>query len=504
MESILINIIELPRFFTPCALLALGLFVFLSKNPYRSFAVLTIVSVSLGYAFLMKFGFYWRITYVLALMTLLATALSDVKFSIPRSTTFKYLGIFFAYSIFSMVWTFKAPYLGMRIEGGMLHGLTVRTLIQNFQLFLMMFIFYVTFDYCRDQVRFRKILYLFKIATFVAICYAGYMMVCLYFRNIPLLNVGGLLSGESSGTPYRIACENRWGAGGPICRAQGYFGEPAWLASYLLAAVPLLCAEIFQAGKKALSSLDLSLLVASLFMLILTASQGALFIAALAIVWLCLIFRRTKILLVISGVTLAAVLPLGLLIKSTEQPSVSLVSTEMAQSVAGEYRSGKARESIIDRSYDAISRIFSNKGSSNINRRSSTWIVYMDIFYQHWIFGVGLGNAPFWFETDIVEPLNMYIRILVELGVIGLFIYLRLILDLTWRLYKLFRLRNQNREIFLYAIFSMVALWATLAQRMTYDALTNDPLVWVVVGVAAAVPYLNKGPICDNLNNLPG
>jgi hypothetical protein len=137
------------------------------------------------------------------------------------------------------------------------------------------------------------------------------------------------------------------------------------------------------------------------------------------------------------------------------------------------------------------------------------WITGWHIFQLYPLLGVGLGNAGFFFPSQLpasawasVEVRNLlfrikafpnikslWVRLLAETGIVGFALFA------TW-IYILFRsallsYRSQDPMIKTLALAGQLSLVALLAEGFSVDSFAM-PYLWAMAGIVAATGYLYR------------
>lgn len=128
----------------------------------------------------------------------------------------------------------------------------------------------------------------------------------------------------------------------------------------------------------------------------------------------------------------------------------------------------------------------------NLGGRSRIWITALEMIKDNFLGGVGIGNFPVVFSkySLIVSGWaansgshNVYIRVMAELGLLGMAFFLFFHVNLLLRIFK-YRL-NPSVKIFLLAIFSYLVVGG-----MSTDLLL-DKTYWFIFGLIIAVVEMN-------------
>lgn len=466
------TIISFPWFVAPLVATAVVLYVLLGSRPQRRFALLTILGIGFGFAFVIPFGLYIRLSYVFAVMTLVAWAMTGYRPRALSDRSVQLALLFFAYSLFSMVQTFQAPYLEWRDHEGSLSGLPIRTFVQNMQLGLMIAMFVIAFDYSRDRERFRHMVRLMTVVTGVVIAYALWEVM----YDLPYLN---LMPPPGSFGGYRRAGSNRLGFGYAM-RPHAFFGEPAWFSGFLFCAIPLLIADIRTTVRSRARTVKMVLLVGAVLILMLASSRAGVVALGACLVAALVVFRhRLPVVRTAMIAMLAVVLGAGLMtLFEWSRLRAGMGAQEVVLSEFS-YRLPFERAWAV-----AISAF------STTTDRWASFETAFELFWKQPVFGVGLGNYPFYWEGgQIGEPTNMFLRILCELGIVGLLLFTAFVGVVLWRLWRLLAVRRHDRELSGCAGLIVVAIAGTVVIRMSFDGLTNDPIIWVLLGIGAALPH---------------
>jgi O-antigen ligase len=126
----------------------------------------------------------------------------------------------------------------------------------------------------------------------------------------------------------------------------------------------------------------------------------------------------------------------------------------------------------------------------------------LGIFKDHPIWGVGLGNYPFYYTefvgSDIIvmgSPFSLYFRLLTELGIVGTSLFLLFVATMLWRLLRFIisiPRDSINLRLRPFALAALIAIIGVMIARVGLDGLCTDSHIWVMLGVGVVIPWLAK------------
>jgi O-antigen ligase len=122
------------------------------------------------------------------------------------------------------------------------------------------------------------------------------------------------------------------------------------------------------------------------------------------------------------------------------------------------------------------------------------------VFREHPVFGVGLGNYPFYYSELVGSPIillattfSLYFRLLTELGIIGTALFLLFVSTALWRLLRVIK-QSSDRMLRPFAVAALISIVGVMIARVGLDGLYTDSYMWVMLGVGVAIPWLaNRG-----------
>jgi O-antigen ligase len=142
-----------------------------------------------------------------------------------------------------------------------------------------------------------------------------------------------------------------------------------------------------------------------------------------------------------------------------------------------------------------ISRIFMGLTDQSAKLRIDSAKLALDIFYEYPIFGSGMGryftrlysDSMIFFngKTGLVDPHNMYLLILSELGLIG-FIFFLILTLLVFKL--LSKIKEKNLKLTSYFIFIVLLLNSFGGSHLFFNV-SLSVVFWYYLGIFIAVSY---------------
>jgi len=246
-------------------------------------------------------------------------------------------------------------------------------------------------------------------------------------------------------------------------RVVSTFENPNVLAEYLIMLIPLLLALVILADTKRTRFAVFLALVFSLGCLVYTWSRGA---------WLGFMLGAAIFLLMYSKKTLMVLIPGAL-----AAPLVLLV---------------------LPRDNSIVQRFMSigNMADSSTSYRVNIWRGVCDLVSDFWAGGIGIGYEPFrrvypTYSLEAIEAAphshNLFLQILVEIGIVGLIVFLAAMFVYSKRTLSVFVSESRNRKLIPAALFC--GTLSVLAQGMTDYIWYNYRvylMFWLLIGLGAA------------------
>jgi O-antigen ligase len=304
-------------------------------------------------------------------------------------------------------------------------------------------------------------------------------------------------------------------------RVVGWAYEPSWLGNQLVIFfIPLLLGSVLTrfsvfSTKRTFISVELALLTWSLAILALTQSRisylSLFFVVSLLVV--ALIWR------LICKLINQAVFRSGMLVKTMRIGIMGTVIIGLAASLLGllaiisrvDKRMGRLA-SIVDqipvfRALYLDEAIYEAANRLAFAERIIYWETSLQIFEQHPVFGVGLGNNGFYFkdymptygysleemrhvvdsETNLLpNPKNLWIRLLSETGIVGFSVFI------VWLLLtglKAFNLSKRVEHIYvMVGVSGLIGLAAQVVEGFSLDTFAL-PQFWILPALIAAAGW---------------
>lgn len=270
------------------------------------------------------------------------------------------------------------------------------------------------------------------------------------------------LSGSSSG--YRL--------GGPV-------GDPNYYAQMMLVMVPIALDRLWNERIVILRFFAALALGICAFTVILTYSRGGFVsMVVIVVVWLALFHRgQLKYLLVAAIVALLMInfLPAGF---------VDRISTLTELLPGGAASTGGVAQDL------------------SLRGRTSESLVALQMFADHPILGVGLGNYPLLyqeyarrfgleFRSEVRQAHNLYLEVASETGILGFLSFAALLwgmLSSMWRAQKALASKGLNSMSNMVIAYAFGLLGFLVAALFIHAAYFRN--FWVLVGIALAIPRM--------------
>jgi putative inorganic carbon (hco3(-)) transporter len=264
-------------------------------------------------------------------------------------------------------------------------------------------------------------------------------------------------------------------------RISGPIGDPNFYAQILVVIVPLAFYFMMTEKKFILRALAAwSLLVCSLSIIFTFSRGGAI---ALAVVLGCLIIYRRPRPLEIVGIGILIIAMVAFL---PDQYSARL--NTVTQVITGQTN---VREEV------------------SIRGRLSELLVAVQMFSEHPILGVGVGNYPVYYQsysrkigldprTENREPHNLFLEVAAETGIIGLVVFFTVLyftyqgIRQAWLTFKRLKLDEYSNLV---AIFGIGVLGYFTAALFIHGAYPR--YMWLLIGLALALPQVAKNTVIE-------
>jgi len=408
-----------------------------------------------------------RVSYVLALCAMLCGLYQGRLPPLSNVPILGWLAPFLCASLLSMGLTVNVPNLAVQ-AGSQLRGLALRTVIQNGQLLLMAAVLFLTVVYCSTKRRFSAAIDLITVATFFTAAYGMYEFVAQLF-GLPFVYINNAVNNilEYGYNPAWI-----WIGGYMIPRPFSTFDEPKNLANYLLIASILAMAHLRWQCSGLRRCFTLLTIALAMTVFLFTNSRGA-YIGAMCALVAAVIHRGSLSLFLKSLAAVAAVVvAVYLLVLPILVPDINLqAAVDMA----------------IERSEQSLA----------LEGRKTAWDTAIEIFKAHPLVGVGFGNISFYMAAaeglnQVVDVPSLYLRLLAELGVVGLAIFFVFILRVLAGAFVEGRRHGLDRWTSAMCAAVFAAMIGDLVQRVSFVGLATDAYLWVLWGLAVAISTIAR------------
>jgi O-antigen ligase len=160
-------------------------------------------------------------------------------------------------------------------------------------------------------------------------------------------------------------------------------------------------------------------------------------------------------------------------------------------------------ESLFDFSLGKKNPLLSYFNELSFGERVVYWLAGWNVFTQHPLLGVGLGNAGFYFPGAItpygwnlievrrlmyrtsilLNVKSLWARLLAETGLVGFSVFCGWIYSLAVKFFK--RSHSQNTLESVFSVAGIFVLFALLAEGFSIDSFAM-PYLWVALGLASA------------------
>ena len=266
---------------------------------------------------------------------------------------------------------------------------------------------------------------------------------------------------------------NDYRLGGPV-------GDPNYYAQMMLVLVPLALDRMWSERKNVMRFFAILALGLCSFAVLLTYSRGGFISMVIVVSSMIFIFRRGQIhyLLPVAVVVL-------LLINILPAQFTNRIST-LTELIPGTTSSNS----------NGVAQDLSLRG------RMSEAIVAVQMFADHPVLGVGVGNYPYLyqqyarsvgleFRSEVRQAHDLYLEIASETGLLGLFSFLFLIfgmIDSMWKAHKLLSKRGLTDASNMIAAHTFALLGFLISALFIHAVYFRN--FWVIAGIALASPRM--------------
>ena len=454
---------------------------FIRGVSYEKAVVVMVMTLPLLYGFVIEFGGNFRVPYFFAVLAFGLGLLQGKLRALPITPTTVLLAAFVMYAVFSTALTFGIDTSGPREAVGFRLS-TLRSVIQAGQLILMVMGLYVTINYITSFERLNRFSNLVFWSTAALCLYGAYDFVTalfgLHFYSI-IYDLSYYAGGIDS--PYFSFGDVS------IPRPRSTLGEPSNFADFLLFGIPFTIASLSLEKSTVLRIVKVGIVFLGCMLFVVANSRAALLaipVIFIAVLWLA----PSKI------YRLRMLLALGVIYLLIAFVIFPMAGGEAdALSPVHYYKERMASLTNIGANLRA------EPEGASIGRGYST---PLGIFKDHPIWGVGLGNYPFYYTefvgSDIIvlgSPFSLYFRLLTELGIVGTSLFLLFVATMLWRLLRFIISMPRdsiNLRLRPFALAALIAIIGVMIARVGLDGLCTDSYIWVMLGVGVVIPWLAK------------
>jgi len=443
---------------------------FLIKPCFERAVILMVITLPLFSSLVFNIGGSVRITYLLTLLAAVIAISQHRPIFIFNGRTGKLLLGFFLYALISIAYTLNIPDLTPVTSSGF-RGLPIRSVIQFGQLVLMLMAFSVIINYATTVERLAKLCNVLFWSLVIVVGYGLYEFFAAVF-NYPFIN---LVTVPSYGLEVAPWAENltRDFSGTNLPRPRSTVGEPLDFAAYILFCIPFAAVAASFAKDKVISVLKFGSIFAAGIAFIVANSRAG-FVAAVGVIPFVLLFAPGhKIRLALISASVGAVLVISFVI-------FPLIGS--------------------DPGFEAPLRYFKENYASVLTRqgRVGSYSEALQVFQQHPILGVGIGNFPFHLPrgdrviTDTIPTTgSLYLRLLSEFGIIGTTLFLGFVASIAFGTLKVLR-QSKDPHLRRFAFAALVSLLAYMITRAASVGLFTESYFWVLLAIAVSVMRLHK------------
>jgi O-antigen ligase len=447
---------------------------FMSGMSYEKAFVLVVLTLPLMYGFVLNIGGNLRVAYLFTLLAFAVGLHQRELRQFPKQPAIILLSAFVLFAAVSIAFTFGVDTSGPREAGSGFRVSPYRSVIQFGQLMLMVTAFYLTLNYITSPARLRRFSNLVFWATAVVTLYGIYDFVTALY-SLPFFSVIYDLSYYSGGADSPAISFG----GARIPRPRSTFGEPLDLSIFLFFGITYSIATLSSERSIPPRWFKISLILLGCLLFAAANSRSSL-LSMLFVLPIVLWLARgyvTRLRLVLIGAAIYLALALLLFPLAGGKRSIS-----------GPFEF--YRERLMTVKYIGAS-LKGDPAGAPIGRGYS---VPFRIFREHPIFGVGIGNYPFYYSKGqdqvlVASSFSLYFRLLTELGVVGTSIFLLFVGAILWRLFRVLK-SSLDLGVRPFVVATIVAIVGVMIARVGWDGLYTDSYLWVMLGAGVAIPRL--------------
>jgi putative inorganic carbon (hco3(-)) transporter len=318
----------------------------------------------------------------------------------------------------------------------------------------------------------RQVIWILLIAGI----FLGTLSVYQFLRGTYTSDYGGFAQAKIENI---VGGTNDYRVGGPV-------GDPNFYAQMLLVLVPLALDRLWNERKRFLRLIALWALAVCSFTILLTYSRGGFITLVLIVITMVATFRRNQLsnllLLMMLGLLLINVVPSGF---AERMSTLTQVIPSVAQG--------------------SVPRDYSIRG------RTSEMLVAWQMFSDHPLLGVGLGNYRVRYQeysrrlgvdvrSETRQAHSLYLEIAAETGMLGIFSFGAL-------LYTIFTgIRRASKNLTYTGLASLAKMVTAYAvgfggylMAAAFIHMSYPRNFWLLVGIALAIPRLSEIEIAAKL-----
>ena len=442
--------------------------------------VLMILTMPLVSSLVIDIGGSVRINYLFALMAVFF-GLYMRRMAFPhRGLPLALLLGFVVYALFSISYTLYLPsFTSVTSEG--FRGLPIRSLIQFGQLILMLMVFYVVLNYATSLERLSKLSKVIFWSLVGVVGYGTYEFLAAVY-GLPFINL------DTAPTSLNVSIAPHAGdlarAFGDISlpRPRSTFAEPIDLTAYLMFAIPFGIVAVGLARRQ-MHRIHMAAFIFLSAAFFVVANSRAGFIAVVVVIPFFLILAPSwSVRVRFAGAAAALILV------------ISFVVFPMIGAAAG----FSAPYGYFKENYESL---ISLTGRGGQNREP------LAVFKESPVLGVGIGNYPFYVQrprtlsAGVPTTANLYTRVLSELGLIGMVLFLGFVLSILIGLVKVLK-RSTNRQLRNFAFAALIAIGGMLVVKIGTVGLYTESHMWVAFAMGLAIVRLHASERSPRTNGL--
>ncbi len=135
---------------------------------------------------------------------------------------------------------------------------------------------------------------------------------------------------------------------------------------------------------------------------------------------------------------------------------------------------------------------------SSVIIRLFAWVHSFELIKQNPIFGIGFDTWKNTYEHEVPlywlyaeHPHNVFLKLLLELGIIGMTAYFFIVFSIIWRFYKIIR-KSENLEFYLSIIVAVIAILFSCLTDVFIVKLPITVIFWIMLAFMLKMVSINE------------